>query len=292
MDPGGYKVLIRGAGELASATAHHLFSQGFRRILMIDRRYPKAIRRTVCFSEAIVDGTQTVQGVTARFAAGMGEVDGVQGAGAIAVTVSRLGRVLEEYRPDVLVEAAMLRQNWGLTRGLAPVVVALGPGYVAGPDCHAVVATNRGPEVGAVHDDTGEHVLDQPPASIMGFAKERGLKAVRDGIFFTQREIGDEVERGERIGTVVSVYGVDDFRRGVPVDASYAVTARIAGVVRGILRDGVPVKAGDRIADVDPRGRTDDLDHISDKSRRVAEGVHEALLGLVHLLPAEKTARG
>jgi xanthine dehydrogenase accessory factor len=292
MDPGGYKVLIRGAGELASATAHHLFGQGFRRIVMLDRRYPKAIRRTVCFSEAIIVGQQTVQGVTARFAASVGDVEGVHARGALAVSVARLSEVVSRYRPDVFVEAAMLRQNWGLTRDLAPVVIALGPGYVAGADCHAVVDTVRGPQVGAVHDDTGEHVLDQPPATIMGFAKERGLKAVRDGIFFTQRGIGDEVERGERIGTVVSVYGVDDFRRGVPVDASYAVTARIAGVVRGILRDGVPVKTGDRIADVDPRGRTDDLDHISDKSRRVAEGVHEALLGLVHLLPVERAAEG
>jgi xanthine dehydrogenase accessory factor len=97
-------------------------------------------------------------------------------------------------------------------------------------------------------------------------------------------------ERGERIGTVVSVYGVEEFRMGVPVDASYAVTARIAGVIRGRLRDGVPVKAGDRIADIDPRGRTDDLDHISDKSRRVAEGVHEALLGLLVKIPKKRRA--
>ncbi len=86
------------------------------------------------------------------------------------------------------------------------------------------------------------------------------------------------------------MYGVEDFRRGVPVDASYTVTARISGVIRGLLRDGVPVKAGDRISDVDPRGRTDDLDHISDKSHRVAEGVHEALLGLVHLVPEKRAA--
>ena len=105
-----------------------------------------------------------------------------------------------------------------------------------------------------------------------------------------RQEIGDEVERGERVGTVVSVYGIDDYRRGVPVDASYAVTARISGVVRGLLRDGSPVKAGDRIGDVDPRGRTDDLDHISDKSHRVAEGVHEALLGLLDVVPERKTA--
>lgn len=291
MEPGDHRILIRGAGELASATAQHLHQQGFRRILMLDRRYPKAVRRRVCFSEAILEGSQEIQGVAARFAASLAAVEEIHGRGEIAVGVFNLEDTLKRWQPEVLIEAAMLRRNWGLSPDLAPVVIALGPGYVAKKDCHAVVDTVRGPQVGAVFDDTGDCLENEPPAAIMGFSSERIAKAIRDGIFFTQREIGDEVERGERIGTVVSVYGVEDFRRGVPVDASYTVTARISGVVRGLLRDGVPVKSGDRIADIDPRGRTDDLDHISDKSHRVAEGVHEALLGLLHLVPKGEPAR-
>jgi xanthine dehydrogenase accessory factor len=290
MNAGDYRLLIRGAGELASATAQHLFSQGFTRILMLERRYPKAIRRQVCFSEAILDGSQTIQGIRARFARNIDDVERIHDAGEVAVSVMGLDETVEKWHPDIFIEAAMLRRNWGLTPELAPVVIALGPGYVAKRDCHAVVETFRGPDVGAVLDDTGDELEDEPPAEIMGFAEERVLKAIRDGIFFTQKNIGDIVERGERVGTVVSVYGVEEFRKGVPVDASYAVTARIAGVIRGLLRDGVPVKAGDRIADIDPRGRTDDLDHISDKSRRVAEGVHEALLGLLTKIPKKRRA--
>jgi len=288
MNPADYRILIRGAGELASATAQHLHSQGFPRILMLDRKYPKAVRRMVCFSEAILDGTQTIQGVKASFAPSLEAVEEIHGRGEVAIAVLNFEDTIAAWKPDVFIEAAMLRRNWGLTRDLAPVVIALGPGYVAKKDCHAVVDTVRGPQVGAVFDDTGDYLEDEPPAEIMGYAEERVVKAIRDGIFFTQRDIGDEVERGERIGTVVSVYGVEDFRRGVPVDASYAVTARISGVIRGLLRDGVPVKANDRIADVDPRGTTDDLDHISDKSHRVAEGVHEALLGLLSTVPKPK----
>jgi len=176
-------------------------------------------------------------------------------------------------------------------------VIALGPGYVVRKDCDAVIDTVRGPGVGAVLEDTGERLRDEPPAQILGYAGERSIKAVRDGIFFTHHKIGGEVGQGERIGTVVSVYGVEDFRQGVPVDASYPVTARIAGVLRGLLRDGVPVKQGDRIADIDPRGQTDDLDKISDKAHRVAEGVHEALMGLLaevakrHPGPKQKKGR-
>jgi xanthine dehydrogenase accessory factor len=281
MKPADLRILIRGAGELASATAHHLYSQGFKRIVLLDRRFPKAVRRRVCFCEAILDGSQTIQGVVARFAPNLEAVESTHGNREIAVAIMSAESVLSSWRPDVFIEATMQRQNWGLTRDLAPIVIALGPGYVAHKDCDAVVDTVRGPLIGNILEDTGAHLADEPPAEIMGFAEERAMKAVRDGIFFTQHGIGDIVERGERIGTVVSVYGIDDYRRGVPVDASYSVTARIGGVIRGLLRDGVPVKAGDRIGDVDPRGVTDDLDHVSDKSHRVAEGVHEALLGLL-----------
>jgi xanthine dehydrogenase accessory factor len=288
MNPGDLRLLIRGAGELASATAHHLYSQGFERILLLDRRFPKAVRRRVCFCEAVLDGSQTIQGVVARFAPDLESVEAIHDAGEIAVGVMGHEKVLEEWKPEVFIEAAMQRRNWGLTRDLAPIVIALGPGYVAHKDCDALVDTVRGPQVGNILEDTGEHLANEPPAAIMGYSKERALKAVRDGIFFTQHAIGDVVERGERIGTVVSVYGVDDYRRGVPVDASYSVTARIGGVIRGLLRDGVPVKADDRIGDVDPRGTTEDLDHVSDKSHRVAEGVHEALLSLVSEMKKSK----
>lgn len=291
MDPSQYRVLIRGGGELASATARHLHGAGFHRILVLERRFPKAVRRQVCFCEAVLDGHAQVEGLVARRATSLNEIDGIHQHGEIAVMVADLGQILESWRPDIFIEAAMLRHNWGLTKIMAPVVIALGPGFTAGKDCHAVVDTVRGPQVGAVLEDTGDHLEVHPPAEIMGFSDERALKAARDGIFFTQKGIGEEVDRGERVGTVVSVFGIEDFRRGVPVDASYSVTARISGVIRGLLRDGVPVKKGDRIGDVDPRGRTDDLHHVSDKSRRVAEGVHEALVDLVDLLP-ERAAAG
>jgi xanthine dehydrogenase accessory factor len=248
---------------------------------MLERRYPKAVRRQVCFSEAILDGTTKVQGVAGRYVRNVDEAEVANESGEIAIAALDIDEVLHTWQPKIFIEATMLRKNWGLKREIAPVVIALGPGYVARKDCDAVVETVRGPQVGAVLEDTGERLRDEPPAEIMGYGGERAVKAVRDGIFFTQHRIGSQVERGERIGTVVSVYGVEDFRQGVPVDASYPVKARISGVLRGLLRDGVPVKQGDRIADIDPRGDTDDLNHISDKSRRVAEGVHEALLGLI-----------
>ena len=109
MDSGDYRLLIRGAGELASATAGHLFSQGFTRILMLERRYPKAIRRQVCFSEAILDGRQTIQGIRASFARNLEEVERIHAAGEIAVSVMGLDETVANWQPDIFIEAAMLR---------------------------------------------------------------------------------------------------------------------------------------------------------------------------------------
>jgi xanthine dehydrogenase accessory factor len=90
---------------------------------------------------------------------------------------------------------------------------------------------------------------------------------------------------------VVLLFAREDLYRGVPVDSEYPVVARIGGVIRGLLRDGVPVEAGDKIGDVDPRGFTDDLSHVSDKAQRVAEGVLEAIVLHIELLRSAEKAR-
>ncbi len=273
----GARILIRGSGELGSAVAVHLAALGITRILFVEQAFPKAVRRNVCFSEAVFDHAKTVEGSTARFVMLLSDVDTVHELGDLAITTQPISEVLTAWPPDIYIEATMLRANWGLTRDVAPVVIALGPGYQAGRDCHAVVETVRGPRLGRVLVG-GQSLPEAPPAEIMGFAQERVIKAQRTGIFRTNRDIGHRVEQGEKIGVVVLLFERADFYRGVPVDNEYPVVARIGGVLRGLLRDGVPVAAGDRLGDIDPRGITEDLNHISDKAMRVAEGVLEALI--------------
>ncbi len=271
------RILIRGAGELGSAVAVHLARQGVGRILLVERAFPKAVRRNVCFSEAVFTRGKTVDGVTARFVMLLSEVDMLHELGDLAVTTQPLPEVLAAWPPDIYVEAAMLRSNWGLTKDIASLVVALGAGYLAGRDCHALVETVRGPQLGRVLSG-GQSLPSEPPAEIMGFAQERVIKAQRPGIFRTNHDIGDRLEQGEKIGVVVLLFAREDLYRGVPVDSEYPVVTRIAGVIRGLLRDGVPVEAGDKIGDIDPRGKTGDIEHVSDKAQRVAEGVLEAIV--------------
>lgn len=271
------RVLIRGAGELGSAVAAHLALHGFDRILMVELPFPKAVRRNVCFSEAVFDRSKTVDGVTARLVMDLEEVGLVHARGDVAITTFPLEEVLRVWPPEIYVEAAMLRRNWGLTPELAPLVIALGPGYQAGRDCHVVVETVRGPHLGRILE-AGEELPPEPPAEIMGYSQERVIKAQYRGIFHTSRRIGDRVQRGEKIGFISLLVLREDLYRGVPVDDDFPIVARISGVIRGLLRDSVPVEVGDKIGDIDPRGVTEDLAHISDKAKRVAEGVLEAIV--------------
>jgi xanthine dehydrogenase accessory factor len=278
------RILIRGSGELGSAVAAHLAAQGINRILFVEQAFPKAVRRNVCFSEAVFDHAKTVEGSTARFVMLLPDVDTVHELSDLAITTQPVTEALAAWPPDVYIEATMLRANWGLRKEVAPVVIALGPGYQAGRDCHAVIETVRGPRLGRVLVG-GQSLPEAPPAEIMGFTQERVIKAQRTGIFRTNRDIGHRVEQGEKIGVVVLLFERADFYRGVPVDNEYPVVARISGILRGLLRDGVPVAAGDRLGDIDPRGITEDLNHISDKAMRVAEGVLEALILNIERLP-------
>jgi xanthine dehydrogenase accessory factor len=281
------RVLIRGAGELGSAVAAHLAQQGCEQILLVELPFPKAVRRNVCFSEAVFDHAKTVDGVTARLVMDLREIPSVFARGDLAITTFPLSQVVAAFAPQVYVEAAMLRYNWGLTMDLAPLVIALGPGYQAGKDCHVVVETVRGPQLGRILQE-GEELAPAPPAEIMGYSQERVIKAQYRGIFHTSRQIGDRVDQGEKIGFISLLVAREDLYRGVPVDDDFPVIARVSGVLRGLLRDGVPVEVGDKLGDVDPRGITSDLAHISDKARRVAEGVLEAMvLHLPALLPQE-----
>ena len=59
-----------------------------------------------------------------------------------------------------------------------------------------------------------------------------------------------------------------------------AVTAPLAGMVRGLLQDGLQVSARFKIGDIDPRGAKADYLTASDKAMAIAGGVLEAMLRL------------
>ena len=256
-------VVIRGAGDIATGIALRLWRSGIQCVLC-EIEAPTAIRRTVAFSDAVRRGETQVEDVIARRAADSGEALRLLAEGIVPVLVDRSAACKAELRPDALVDAILAKRNLGTKITDAPVVVAVGPGFTAGVDCHAVVETMRGHTLGRVYTTGSALPNTNVPGLIGGFAGERVLRAPADGIFRACREIGDRVQAGDVAGTV----------EGEPM------VCMISGILRGLLADGTPVHKGMKAGDVDPRCEIDHCRCASDKALAVGGGVLEAILHL------------
>jgi len=253
-------VVIRGGGDLATGTALRLYRSGMK-VVVCETAAPTSIRRTVCFSEAVRLGETAVEGVTARRAE-LEEVPELLEAGIIPVLVDPEGGCIEALEPDAVADLILAKRNLGATIDMAPVVVAAGPGFTAGVDCHAVVETMRGHYLGRVIYEGSALPNTNVPGLIGGYAGERVLRAPADGIFQGTRQIGDRVEPGDIAGYV----------------AGEPMVCTIGGILRGLLADGVPVKEGMKSGDVDPRCEPAHCQCVSDKALAVGGGVLEAIL--------------
>ena len=260
------KVLIRGAGDIASGIALRLHRAGMQ-VVMTDLPAPTAIRRTVCFSQAILLGEMTVEDVTARRADSSAEAESLLRRGLIPVLADPEGICIPVLKPDVVVDAILAKRNLGTTRDMAPAVIAVGPGFTAPVDCDAVVETMRGHFLGRVITQGSPQPNTGVPGIIAGYGKERVIHSPAAGVFRSDRAIGDIVRAGDVIG-----YAGDT-----------PMVTQIDGCLRGLLADGVQVTEGFKCADVDPRGDASYINYISDKATSVGGGVLEALAMLTDI---------
>jgi xanthine dehydrogenase accessory factor len=255
-------VLIRGAGEMASGVAHRLYRSHFK-VCMLEIAQPLAVRRRVSFSEAIYEGEKEVEGVRARFINNPEEISSVWKEGKIPLLIDPDSKETRSFlTPDVMVDAVLAKRNLGTHLHDADLVIGLGPGFTAGKDVHFVIETNRGHNLGKVIQNGAAEPDTGVPGEIGGYTVERVLTTMKKGTFYPHKEIGDRVSKG----SVIAV--ADDF----------PVIAGISGVVRGLLRNGIEVKKGMKVGDIDPRGRKEHCFTISEKARAIGGGVLEAIL--------------
>ncbi|HLI07729.1 MAG TPA: selenium-dependent molybdenum cofactor biosynthesis protein YqeB [Ktedonobacteraceae bacterium] len=273
-------VAVKGAGDLATGVIHRLHRAGFP-VAATELPEPTVVRRTVSFAEAVLLGEMTVEGVTAQRVTSLEEITGQLANGRVPVIVDPEGHVLRQLRPPVLVEATLSKRNTGITIDDAPIVIALGPGYEAGRDAHAVVETNRGHNLGRVYYEGSAEPNTGVPGAIAGYTIERLLKAPAAGKIYGVRQIGDMVQADE---VVAQIHEVDC--PGEPCSCqSVPVIAAIPGILRGLLRDSLTVSKGMKVGDIDPRAAREHCFTISDKSRAIGGGVLEAILHLMQQLP-------
>lgn len=257
-------ILIRGGGDLATGVAYRLHKAGFP-LVVLELERPLVIRRTVALATAVLEGTAQVEDLHAQLAHSPTEAIQLAPTSSIPVLKSPsldTSQFTVNYSRLIIIDARLAKRNIDTNISQAPLVIALGPGFTAGIDCHAVIETMRGHSLGRVIWNGPALPNTGTPGIIAGKGKERVLRAPAAGIVNWKLEIGDLVNEGDMIGDVA----------GEPVVAPFA------GVIRGLIAPETAVAQGLKIGDVDARKDIDACFTISDKALAIGGGVLEAVL--------------
>ena len=255
-------ILVRGGGDLASGVALRLYHAGFQ-IVIVELPRPLAVRRLVSFSEAVYEGQVTVEDLTARLVT-PDKIEATLANREIPVLIDPDANILHTMRFDAVVDARLLKSSPGTIPTPVPLHIGLGPGFSAPGNCHAVVETRRGHTLGRVYwigstsPDSGQP--DGDP--------RRVLRAPADGVLAVRARIGEHVGAGQ---IVAKIRDAQDREVG-------AVTSPFAGVLRGLLRDGMEVRRGLKLGDVDARDDPAICRLVSDKALAIGGGVLEAVM--------------
>ncbi|MBV9120855.1 MAG: EF2563 family selenium-dependent molybdenum hydroxylase system protein, partial [Chloroflexi bacterium] len=261
----GNVALVKGAGELASGVSYRLHHAGFK-VVMTELEQPLCVCRAASFAEAVPNGRKELEGVEAAYVGGVEEALQVINQGHVAILVDEPGGAANSIRPTVLVDAIMAKRNTGTRKSDAPIVLALGPGFRAGEDAHAVIETKRGHRLGRVLLTGSAEPNTGVPELIDGHTVNRLLLSPAAGTLACRSHIGDRVRAGE----VVAVVG------GTPV------VAGISGIVRGLLPEGYAVDAGAKVGDLDPSAEPEFCYSLSDRALSIGSA---ALAAIIELWP-------
>ena len=253
--------IILGGNDIASAAAHRLFTAGYS-VLILEAPQPLTVRRGMAYASAMYEGRVTLDGVTAEHAPTRERTLALLQSRSAIPVAANTARTLTELKPQVIVDARLRKKERSTSRvSDAPLVVGLGPGFTAGVEAHVVIETNRGPNLGRIITDGEADPYTGEPVEIAGHSKDRYLYAPRAGVFRTPLDLGAQVEAGQVVGRVE--------------DAS--LVARVGGIIRGIVKDGLSVQAGTKLVDIDPGGDPTYLSELSQKAWIIADAVLSAI---------------
>jgi len=257
-------VVVRGGGDLATGVIMRLVRAGLP-VVVLETEKPTVIRTTVSFAQAMYGGATKIEGMLAKRCNDVEEAMTAMQSGIVPLLVDPQGLSLEKLKPICIVDAILAKKNLGTHIDDAPLVLALGPGFTAGVDCHVVIETKRGHSLGRVIRE-GEAIANTGiPGIIAGFGRERVVHSPSEGIFSSDHKIGDLVTLGEVIAHV----------------GETEVIASLNGMIRGLLNNGLHIPTGFKIIDIDPRGLEADFTTVSDKAKAIGGSVLEVLDGFL-----------
>lgn len=265
MERFGWPVVVRGAGDIATGVIQKLAHAGFD-VYALESEKPSAIRRKVALSEAVYDGEAKVEDIVGVLVKDEAAAKAALKDSRVPILIDPTLSSLSWIKPLALIDAVIAKKNTALKMDMAPVTVALGPGFVAGKDCDVVIETQRGHAQGTLIFQGETEKNTGVPGPIGGYTLERVIRAPHAGVLKAIRQIGDIVTAGDDLLMV----------------GETVVSAPISGVVRGMLRDGYEVIKGTKLSDIDPRlEEQKNCYTISDKARALGGATLEAVILLL-----------
>jgi xanthine dehydrogenase accessory factor len=255
-------ILLRGGGDLATGAALRLHRAGIK-VVITELAQPLAVRRAVSFAETVYEGRHTVEGVTGRLVQPE-QLSAALEANEIPVLIDPNADILlSSFFFLVVIDGRLLKTTPPPLPKEVPLHIGLGPGFHAGVNCHAVIETRRGHTLGRVYWNG----MTQPDSGQPEGDPRRVLRAPTDGVLIGHKKIGEHVDEGEAIASVL----VDN-------KTSNQVQSPFRGVLRGLIHDGIHVTKGLKIGDVDPRDDPSACFLVSDKALAIGGGALEAVL--------------
>lgn len=273
-------IIIRGAGDLASGVIQKFHRIGFN-IVVLETEKPSFIRKQVSFGMAIFEKNFSLEGSISTF---IGNIDELKNDRVLSKQLQDcffkneipiiidpnmdiLGLIKHKYQDEIeilgIIDAIIAKKNLGMNLSLAPITIALGPGFSAGEDVNIVIETMRGHNLGKLIFQGKALENTGVPGMIGGESLLRVIYSEFEGELTIRKDIGSIVEKGEIIAYV----------------GENPVRATISGLLRGMITSGFFVKKGLKIADVDPRvNEYQNTFSISDKARALGGAALEAFL--------------
>jgi xanthine dehydrogenase accessory factor len=262
MNLGDLIIVIKSGGEVGSAVAHRLYYSNFHKICITESPHPNSVSRPVCFSEAVFQKNKDIEGIKARLVTTAAEIRNSWDQGDIPLIVDTDALILNDLHPDILIDAIMAKKNLHTHITDAKLVIGLGPGFNAGKDVHVVIETNNSEQLGKVITSGTAENNTGLPVIIGGYGLERVAHAEGEGIFSSNKEIGDIVKTGDVVASISKI----EFH------------AQINGIVRAILRNGTRVQKDVKLFEIDPEADIVICNSIRSRMRSIAGGVLEAIL--------------
>lgn len=277
------KILVRGAGDIASGIIWNLAYAGFD-VCCAEVEKPSTIRTEVAFSSAVYEGKKVLDGVECSFCECDSDNKSVVNAiykcweeKKVALIIDPEAKIIDEIKFDVVVDAILAKKNLGTKIDMAPLVIGVGPGFTTKVDCHIAIETMRGHKLAKIIEDGSPMANTGVPGLIAGHSDDRVIHSPATGIIHNLHKIGDSVKQGEALAEII-----EGSQRVADAggDNTVKVYASIDGILRGIIRDGYSVTKGLKIADIDPRlSEYENCFTISDKARSIGSAVVVAIIG-------------